>query len=309
MKPLSSKSRSGFTAIELLISITVIGVILAIALPAIHSARETARITQCRNNMKEIALAAHGFHDAFEKLPGEGHRFVQMLPYIEQKNLYDELSQYVGTLPGSDATLPTGSMPDALGFVTTYVCPSGPEDPARYELSYSANGGTLFNGVKLDDEGTVSDGMATKHFNVSEDGVRFRDVYDGTSNTVLFAERRPGKAGQTLYEGFASSPFTAGQAATAVNTASTTYQRTINEWNRWQILTKDYYFHVVSPGGRDGKLLSDGPRDSFDLRPARGYHTGTLVTSLADGSVKMFSDSVDTGVWQDLGSRDSTFSD
>lgn len=89
------KGRRGFTLVELLVVIAIIGILVALLLPAIQSAREAARRTQCSNHLKQLALAAHGFHDTYKALPpivshSEGPTFfMHILPYIEQQSLYD----------------------------------------------------------------------------------------------------------------------------------------------------------------------------------------------------------------------------
>ena len=98
------RSRAGFTLVELLVVIAIIGILVALLLPAVQSAREAARRTQCGNNLRQLALAAQNFHDTYRKLPSSirpagltalprisGH--IQLLPFIEQKNVYDGYDQ------------------------------------------------------------------------------------------------------------------------------------------------------------------------------------------------------------------------
>ena len=95
--------QKGFTLVELLVVIAIIGILVALLLPAIQAAREAARRTQCYNNMKQFALAAQNYHDAYKKFPrftypktGLSHwqgfsAHVMFLPYIEQQGIYDQV--------------------------------------------------------------------------------------------------------------------------------------------------------------------------------------------------------------------------
>lgn len=129
-------SRGGFTLIELLVVIAIIAVLASLLLPAVQSARESARRSQCQNNLKQIGLAVHNFHDSKGNLPSSGRPsaastvrigiFVKLLPYIEQKTLWD---QYDLTTNWSSATnAGTAASPGVTAQrIKTYECPSSPK--------------------------------------------------------------------------------------------------------------------------------------------------------------------------------------
>jgi prepilin-type N-terminal cleavage/methylation domain-containing protein/prepilin-type processing-associated H-X9-DG protein len=194
-------TRRGFTLIELLVVIAIIGVLVALLLPAVQAAREAARRTSCSNNLKQLGLAAHSFHDTHGALPSSvrpagltplpriaGLTF--LLPYIEQKNLYDAYDQ---TRNWHDPV----NVPVTRTRVATFLCPSSIEpnrldnlpelNPWQANLvavtDYSPTIGVdqrLQSASLVDFAGA---GILTKNGQP-----RFADVIDGLSNTILYAE-------------------------------------------------------------------------------------------------------------------------
>src|SRR4051812_28529516 len=141
----TSPLRRGFTLVELLVVIAIIGVLVALLLPAVQAAREAARRMQCQNNLKQMGLGLHSFHDSYNRFPPCGERNttnrwgwqVAILPYIEQNNLYQQL--------GSPDINTTASMPFPAttilqSKINTYRCPSDLNTQQTLNLNFDNYG-------------------------------------------------------------------------------------------------------------------------------------------------------------------------
>lgn len=183
--------RRGFTLIELLVVIAIIAVLVAILLPAVQQAREVARASQCRNNLKQIGLAIHNYFETAGTFP-LGHTpdatgvsvprtvawSARILPYLDQAALYDQLQLHLlkdlGTDPTNDFRNAVARSPQAAAAkpLPVYMCPSDPGDGNNPFYQY----------------------LAKSNYPGSQEILaqvirRIADVSDGTSNTVLVAER------------------------------------------------------------------------------------------------------------------------
>ena len=210
--------RPAFTLVELLVVIAIIGVLVALLLPAVQAARESARRMQCGNNLKQIGVALHNYHDAMQRLPPgafwfgtdtasyRGSIMVHLLPFIEQKSVYDAFDFSTAT---DNQTYPGGGRTLASTIVKTYVCPSDTNKDLRNNLAianYSASVGSTgrndnaacpcprWNTWASFQEMPVRAVTNTSHFSgpftrypVSS---RFADISDGLSNTIFFGEVR-----------------------------------------------------------------------------------------------------------------------
>ena len=220
MQQLSNVRRPrGFTLIELLVVIAIIAVLIALLLPAVQQAREAARRTQCKNNLKQIGLSLHNYESTHTVLPafysfgaansGSFSVQAQLLPYMDQASLHSlidfGLKPQIGCCPG-DVNPPL--VPIAKTKLSVFRCPSDPGPDLisvksgttggatgstfQYATTnYHVNAGTAVG--KLYDTRLPSDGIAWTNAKV-----RFSDITDGMSNTAAFSESLIGLASQVV---------------------------------------------------------------------------------------------------------------
>src|SRR5581483_121482 len=179
---------AGFTLIELLVVIAIIAILIALLVPAVQKVREAAAQSQCSNNLKQIALGLHSYHDQHGHLPpadsGAGNKWgwgTYLLPYLEQSALYDQLSQ-LGAPTDPYNTAPTMPAPTAANGlqarIPTYLFPSDGVDnhPNPSWQNYGKSNYVAMVGVM--------DGVGS-----GRDKTRLTSITDGTSNTLVIGER------------------------------------------------------------------------------------------------------------------------
>jgi prepilin-type N-terminal cleavage/methylation domain-containing protein len=212
-----SPTRQAFTLIELLVVIAIIAILIALVVPAVQKVREAVARIQCANNLKQLGLALHSYHDSFKSLPTGGAKRngyligwpARIMPFIDEGNRVKAIeamrADALNTIePWRLTAAPNnGASPVFTTPVMTFVCPSSelgslspdiqypnnPEIQATNQgaLHYRANGGAVTLGLV---QSTYSRHAwyATSGVIYPESQVRFTDITDGTSNTLLLGE-------------------------------------------------------------------------------------------------------------------------
>ena len=322
----------GFTLIELLVVIAIIAVLIALLLPAVQQAREAARRTQCRNNLKQIGLAIHNYESSVGSFPPGRTGFpmvfsahAQLLPYYDGGTLYNVIDFNTAPTFVEPPVLPySQNVIAALTKVPTFLCPSD------LQIMPGNSYGTT-NYVVC----TGSGANATARYIRKGDGVmmdvkllgvvRFRDVTDGLSNTVAVSEQILGNGSAAGGNGTGSIPastppvsptqqvlnLTAAQNDSITGTDPSPTNCVVGAAGSWSgtrgakwmngHFGDTLYNHGLSPNSKSFDCGNNS--HNAGLTAARSRHVGGVHVLMCDGSSRFVSDSINLSLWQGLASR------
>ncbi len=283
--------KKGFTLVELLVVIAIIGILIALLLPAVQAAREAARRMQCSNNLKQLSLGLHNYHDVNKQFPqssnggaGMASYLCRLLPFIEQQNLFEEV------VFDSNNYRYTDNFDVARVKVETFLCPSGPQEESVrgaedgcYTTHYYGNAGPVGINPFTDEEYSRDRGRegngnfgeyATEGIFLLRSTLDFGDILDGTSNTIGIGEiswqdypfYRAWTRGLFWYNGVA-----------LISTKN----------HRWPI-----------NAGKDTTLTM-----RFNNAGYGSEHPGGANFGVMDGSVRFLAETIDMNVYRPLTSR------
>jgi prepilin-type N-terminal cleavage/methylation domain-containing protein/prepilin-type processing-associated H-X9-DG protein len=313
--------KRGFTLVELLVVIAIIGILVALLLPAIQAAREASRRTQCQNNLKQLGLALHNYHDTYQKFcygaggpqfltnrPPEFSGLVSLLAHLEQKPLYDMWTTAYVVSWDNNAQQTTS-------VIAPLLCPSDEPTP-------NASGPRVAQRNYMFCYGTTIQGnydQATTGIFYTNSFKKMSSVLDGTANTLAMSERAalsPFRKviGNTAY----NSTYDPATCLSLVAGTDFAPSASLTSWSAGSLWAFGHphwnaFVTVLPPNAPSCTAFnSDNLSNASGIWTANSRHPGGVNAVLADGAVRFIASSINTvggvtgyGVWGALGTRDA----
>ncbi|WP_437192960.1 DUF1559 family PulG-like putative transporter [Planctomicrobium sp. SH527] len=307
--------RQGFTLIELLVVIAIIAVLIALLLPAVQQAREAARRSQCKNNMKQLGLALHNYHDVHLMFPigsrsatvapanSRGCNWrVSILPYLEQAAVYNQLDFNGASFSGASTNFVGNEV--LRGFVVSaFKCPSSPieafvDEPTSGNTNRSQMHEYVgISGATPDPLGRTTVCKQSGRGIVCGNGILLPNesrgihhIVDGTSNTIVIAEQSGRVNGEVL-----RANYSGGWTGTAADSLILYRVSTMPAGNN--------YYHtgltVVRQAINAKDKLAQASSATYETNTiVNSFHTGGVHALFADGSVRFVSDNIDMDTYR-----------
>ena len=314
--------RDGFSVVELLVSLGVISLLMAILMPAVQSARESSRRIECGNRLKQIMLGTEAFASNRQRYPEYSSGGID-----PQRRVHGNVCQRMELANWLAAYDAYGSgllySPQNAEFVTLtiplYQCPSDRKQPGS--SNYRVNLGTGADWYTYRPAPPFEDCFDSKNGNGAFEVMQERhpgDFTDGLSNTVMYSERVIGDGNGTQFDPWRdysqvdddSWPQCTAEELreTCRGIAGIAAQHASFVGFTWMFASKSHtaYDHILPPNSRIPDCARDGtanPSASNSAISARSQHPGVVNVALGDGSVRTVSEHVDLSLWRELGSR------
>lgn len=308
--------KSGFTLVELLVVIAIIGILVALLLPAVQAAREAGRRSSCGNNMKQIGLALHNYHDTKKRFP-TGHRNsvsaanwrIEILPFMEQNTLYDRLNK-------DDVY----NSPDLVNLkLPAWWCPSNPlpETQPQSWVTWWTNNNHMVPGYQgimgaYPDPTGASSSSASNYGGwwcnngmlLWNDSTTFASCTDGTSNVVMVAEQ----SGRVLNASGNGAPDLRNGYFTPWGGCTNGANRGVSGCGAggcgdlWGMGLTCNAYTINSKTGPAGAGFTWGGNTILN-----SSHPGGITVGLTDASVQFISETTDFNVYQKACARNDGF--
>jgi prepilin-type N-terminal cleavage/methylation domain-containing protein/prepilin-type processing-associated H-X9-DG protein len=331
--------RFAFTLIELLVVIAIIAILIGLLLPAVQKVREAAARAKCQNNLKQMALALHGYHDVNQSFPtGKGTAYPapaagyarwsahsRILPYIEQDPLYKSIDfSFPPETPGMGGVInfmPAFQNPNRENaaacrtVVPTFLCPSdiaqAPSDWPGQNNYVGSQGVQFLCDLSEVLPSTIAPNESPNGVLYFQSKVKLTSITDGTSNTAVYSEKIRGSGSPNPR---ADMMVMANQATLtdAYNTCRATNPLTATpltskqgySWVMGEMCCTTYN-HVAPPNTTTcaGSPFPGNMANMAMVVPPSSYHTGGVNVAFGDGSIRFVRDGIDLASWRAMGTR------
>lgn len=299
--------RNGFTVVELMVSLAVLAVLVAIIVPAAMSARESARRMHCQNNLRQIGLGILEYESQYGTLPNGLTLRFQLLPFLELTSIYD---QFDASAPANVADAQFHRIKNIV--IPQYLCPSDPVSPSNSLVSSSSYPSCFGSGVLVN---RVDGAFGIWGYAPSEPStgpIRLGDIVDGTSNVAAVSEwlYNNGPVHRLRETWVTPQVYSRTEADAFRNTCETLpldpvaygWQFAGDRGSPWYSGAFGYgqYNHMLPP---NRPSCSNRGGIVTGIYTAGSFHNGGANLLYVDGHVRFESENIDRRVWQRIGSR------